>query len=163
MAAFAGTLGPQNCKQRLSSQWLQGESAKWPSHSRNNSRLKNAVRIQGSSPCLGIDWHSAHSLSIPKLQSCHHLDPGLLDCPSQAMDKGLRINKDKRRWENGYGKNGCGPKKEPVEPASELLVPHLLCIHVILKTQLRTPKLQTVTIKSMVAGRVSQMAKPFTQ
>ena len=79
------------------------------------------------------------------------------------MDKGLRINTDKRRRENGYGKNGCGPKKEPVEPASELLVPHLLCIHVILKTQLRTPKLQTVTIKSMVAGRVSQMAKPFTQ
>ena len=34
-------------------------------------------------------------------------------------------------------KNGCGPKKEPVEPASELLLPHLLCIHVILKTQLR--------------------------
>ena len=34
-------------------------------------------------------------------------------------------------------KNGCGPKIEPVEPASEQLLPHLLCIHVILKTQLR--------------------------
>ena len=163
MAAFAGTLGPQNCKQRLSSQWLQGESAKWPSHSRNNSRLKNAVRIQGSSPCLGIDWHSAHSLSIPKLQSCHHLDPGLLDCPSQATGKGLRINKDKRQWKNGRGKNGCGPKIEPVEPASEPFLSHLLYNHVILKNQpgytLKkqtilgcicwyswTPKLQTATI-----------------
>ena len=54
LAAFAGTLGPQYCNQRLSSQWLQGESANWPSHSRNDSRLNNAVIIQGSFPCLGI-------------------------------------------------------------------------------------------------------------
>ena len=43
-------------------------------------------------------------------------------------------------------KNGCGPKIEPVEPASEQLLPHLLCIHVILKTQLR------YTLKKSILG-----------
>ena len=52
------------------------------------------------------------------------------------MDKGLRINKDKRLWTNGYGIPGCRPKIEPVEPASEPFLPHLLYTHVILKTQL---------------------------
>ena len=51
----------------------------------------------------------------------------------------LRIKKKNGGGKMAMERNGCGPKIEPVEPASELLLPHshLLCIHVILKTQLR--------------------------
>ena len=113
---------------------MQGELAKWPSHSRTNSRLDNAVRIQGSSPCIGNGFDIPHILYLAL--NCSAVTTKTLVCPSQATDKGLRINKDKRLWTNGYGIPGCRPKIEPVEPASEPFLPHLLYTHVILKTQL---------------------------
>ena len=60
-------------------------------------------------------------------------------------------------------KNGCGPKIEPVEPASEQLLPHLLCIHVILKTQLRYTLKKNLSLAAF-AGTFGQMiAMDFQQ